>query len=151
MKWPLRFHTPNEATLLFILTMLWQTDFAQTAHATLLETVTRSNLAPMPEYFDRYINRVDDVSLKDAFTISIQQLDYLDLKKMEAIGSKVYAPGKWTVKDILQHIIDAERILDYRVLRFARNDTTAAPDFDQDEIALNAKTSTRSLSELLAE
>jgi hypothetical protein len=131
--------------------MVFQKGEAQKIHSQLLFSVSRSQLHPMPEYFDRYINLVDDVSLQSAFDKSADQLDHLDLKKMEAIGEKVYAPGKWTVKDILQHIIDAERILDYRVLRFARNDTAAAPNFDQDEMASNVKTKDRSLIEMITE
>lgn len=134
-----------------MLTMICKTGFGQPTHATLLETVTRSQLFPMPEYFDRYINLVDDVPLQEAFDNSIKQLDHLEVKKIDAIGEKIYAPGKWTVKDILQHIIDAERILNYRVLRFARNDTTAAPGFDQDEVAGNAKTAGRSVAEMITE
>ena len=135
--------------VLMLLTMVFSGE-AQKVHSQAFSAVHRSNL-PMPEYFDRYINLVADVSLKEAFAQSFNQLDHLDVKKLELIGEKVYAPGKWKVKDILQHIIDAERILNYRVLRFARNDTTAAPNFDQDELALNVKTDARSVNELIAE
>lgn len=130
--------------------MIFQNGGAQ-IHSRLFTSVNRSQLHPMPEYFDRYINLVDDISLQKAFNKSFDQLEGLDLKKLEAVGDKVYQPGKWTVKDILQHVIDAERILNYRVLRFARNDTTAAPDFDQDEVARSAKTSTRSFTEMISE
>src|SRR5437667_255063 len=86
---------------------------AQKVHSQAFSSVHRSDL-PIQEYFDRYIKLVEDVSLKEAFAQSFDQLDHLDVKKMEQIGDKVYAPSKWKVKDILQHIIDAERILNYR-------------------------------------
>jgi hypothetical protein len=140
-----------KTTLIFFLVLMTHQIFSQKLHAKLISSVKRSKLDPIPEYFDRYINLVNDVSLQEAFDKSVEQLDHLDLRKFEAIGEKVYSPGKWTVKDILQHIIDAERILNYRVLRFARNDTTAAPNFDQDETAENVKTTNRSLNEMMAE
>jgi hypothetical protein len=133
-----------------ILIIMVNVGFSQ-SNQDLFNSLNRSKLSPMPEYFDRYINLVEDVPLHDAFKKSINQLDHLDLKKLKAIGDKVYAPGKWTVKDILQHLIDAERILNYRVLRFARHDTTAAPNFDQEQVALNVKTDKRTLPELITE
>jgi hypothetical protein len=142
-----------KTTLLLMLGAMtyYQGSHAQKIHSQLLSSVSRSQLNPMPDYFDRYINLVDDVSLLKGFDNSLYQLSSLDLKKLEAIGDKVYAPGKWTVKDILQHIIDAERILNYRVLRFARNDTAAAPNFDQDEMASNVRTRDRPLVEMITE
>ena len=140
-----------KTTLFFSLVLMTHQIFSQKSHAKLISSVKRSQLNPMPEYFDRYINLVDDVTLQEAFDKSVEQLDHLDLRKFEAIGEKVYSPGKWTVKDILQHVIDAERILNYRVLRFARNDTTAAPNFDQDETAGNVRTTDRSLNEMITE
>ncbi len=62
-----------------------------------------------------------------------------------------YAPGKWTIKEILLHIIDDERIYAYRALRFARNDTTELPGFDQDPYALHSKANERSIESLIEE
>src|SRR5690606_5877951 len=62
-----------------------------------------------------------------------------------------YAEGKWTVKQLLIHIIDTERILAYRALRFARKDAQQPLPFDENTYAANAEVTERSLEDLLAE
>lgn len=62
-----------------------------------------------------------------------------------------YADGKWTIKEILLHISDDERIYAYRALRFARNDPTELPGFDQDEYARSSGANRRTIDDLLAE
>lgn len=62
-----------------------------------------------------------------------------------------YAAGKWTIKDIIQHITDDERIFAYRALRFARGDNTELPGFDQDEYARATGADGRSVESLLEE
>ncbi|HNG94432.1 MAG TPA: DinB family protein [Acidobacteriota bacterium] len=62
-----------------------------------------------------------------------------------------YAEGKWTIKEILAHIIDDERIYTYRALRFARNDKTELPGFEQDEYAAYSGANQRTIRDLLAE
>lgn len=69
----------------------------------------------------------------------------------EARLSFRYAEGKWTIKEILAHIIDDERIYAYRALRFARNDKTELPGFEQDAYALYSGANERSLKDLLNE
>jgi DinB superfamily len=111
----------------------------------------RSALNPLPAYFDRYINKCDDVELPDAIQKSIDELNDLPVDKWKALGDKVYAPGKWTVKDILQHLIDTERIFSYRALAFARNETQHLPSYAEDEYAMAANANTRSIEDLLIE
>lgn len=62
-----------------------------------------------------------------------------------------WAEGEWTIKEILSHIIDDERIYCYRALRFARNDTTELPGFEQDDYVLYSGANERDLEEILAE
>lgn len=62
-----------------------------------------------------------------------------------------YADGKWTVKEILCHIIDTERVMSYRALRFARNDMTALPPFEQDEFVSNGRHNEREIGSIVEE
>jgi hypothetical protein len=62
-----------------------------------------------------------------------------------------YDEGKWTIKDLLLHLIDAERIFAYRALRIARNDATALPGFDENEFVLASQANEREFVSLLDE
>lgn len=62
-----------------------------------------------------------------------------------------YADGKWTLKDILVHLADAERVFVYRAMRFARNDATDLPGFDENLFVDNAGANTREIADILAE
>ena len=111
----------------------------------------RSDIQTMPANYDRYISLVEDIDLYEAFDKGLQQLNELDIPRLLAVGSAVYAPGKWTIHDIFRHAIDTERVFAYRALRFARNDQTSLPGFDQVLFAANAEAEKLSLDELLSE
>jgi hypothetical protein len=111
----------------------------------------RSEVNPMPQFFDRYINLVEDIDIVEALEKynSIETL--LDKEQLEKLGSKVYAPGKWSVKQIIQHITDNERVQAYRALRIARNDKTILPGYDEELFAANVHPEVRGLDDLLQE
>lgn len=111
----------------------------------------RSEITPMPEYFDRYINKTDDADHLDVLETSMRELEQLPMEKLRAIGDKVYAPGKWTIKEILQHMIDAERVFEYRAVAFARGETEQVLSFDEELYAKNSDANRRSLEELIEE
>lgn len=111
----------------------------------------KSEIAKMPEYFDRYINLVEDIEIADALEKYGAKYLWAEKANFVKLGDKVYAPGKWTIKDMIQHIIDAERVFSYRAMRFARNDKTSLPAFDENMFAVTANASKRSLDELLDE
>lgn len=106
----------------------------------------------MPAYFDRYINQVpDDLDIVPAIQKSILDVYQLDKDKINALGDRVYEPGKWTIKEILLHIADCERVFLYRALRFARKDATVLPGFDENLFTENSGANDRSLESLLEE
>jgi hypothetical protein len=111
----------------------------------------RSQIPVLPNYFDRYINLVDDSELIHAFEKFGGTFLEKELPNFIRLGDLVYAPTKWTIKDLLQHIIDAERIFSYRTLRFARNDKTELPGFDEDHYAQNTNVKSRNVHDLLEE
>ncbi len=111
----------------------------------------KSDISEMPVYFDRYINYVPDVSLLEAMKSYGTEYLMAEMIHFEKLSLQVYEKDKWTIPDILQHIIDTERIFAYRALRFARRDTTLLPGFDENSFALNAHASVRSCQDLLNE
>jgi len=111
----------------------------------------KSDLSWNPTYFDSYISKVADVELAEALAESLAQLNHLDVNKLRSLGNQVYAPGKWTVRDIFQHLSDCERVFAYRALRFARNDKTELPGFDENLYAEHTGANTRPLEQVLEE
>lgn len=111
----------------------------------------RSDINPLPQYWDSYINLAPDVELSQAFDDSIRQLNELDRAALRRIDGKTYSPGKWTVNDIIQHLSDGERVMCYRALLFARRDQTIPPGFDQDDFAVSANATSRRVDDLLDE
>jgi len=111
----------------------------------------RSEIVPEPEYYSRYIKLVEDEELMTAFDISFKQITGLDINALNEIGDKIYATGKWPVKEILQHITDWERILSYRALLIARKDTTAPAGHDQDLLAMHSCVGRRNIEAILNE
>ncbi len=111
----------------------------------------KSDIRLMPEYFDRYINLTDDVTYLEALEISLHELQNAPFETWMALGETVYAPGKWTIKDMLQHMIDTERVFAYRMTAFARKDPQQMLGFDEDAYAQNAFANRRALPDLIEE
>jgi len=105
----------------------------------------------MPDFFDRYIDLVEEPDLLTAMNLSIQNLKTLDAGLLKEIGDRVYKPGKWTIKQIVQHIIDNERIQSYRALRFSRKDETVLPGYDEALLASNADATNRTIEDMIEE
>jgi uncharacterized damage-inducible protein DinB len=111
----------------------------------------KSHINPSPKYFERYVNLFEDVDLDAAFQESEAEFNAFNWEKCRQTGLKVYAPGKWTIPDVLQHLLDWERIMTYRALGFARGMFQITPGHDENLMAENAGASARSLEEILEE
>lgn len=85
--------------------------------------------------------------LKKTFRDSTQRLSRLS----EEQGNQAYAPGKWTVKQVVMHLIDTERVFAYRILSFMRGDRIALPGFHQELWMENVDVTHRSMKDLLKE
>ena len=112
------------------------------------------NQLPVNEYSEfvaTYIKALDDVNLFEELEISLHDfIKFVQNIPMDKFDYK-YAEGKWTIKDIIQHIIDSERIFGYRALRISRNDKTPLPGFDENDYVENTNANRRSVQELLTE
>jgi hypothetical protein len=98
-----------------------------------------------------YIGGVPDGDL--LATLEQQDEDTMALLKgvPESKGNFAYAPGKWTLKEVVGHLADAERVFAYRALRIARGDQTALPGFDEKAWVPNGGAAGRTLADLLGE
>jgi hypothetical protein len=117
-------------------------------------TTARERKPEAPEYlpyYGRYIALVRDGDI--VATLERQMLDSQSILSAvpPAVGTYRYAPGKWSVNEMLGHVIDAERIFSVRALRFARADASPLPGFEQDDYVRNATFDSYPLSELAAE
>ncbi len=104
-----------------------------------------------PSYFNGYIQKVEQDNVQDLVNTLSHPLTYFFLNLPDDKADYRYAEDKWTLKDVLQHIIDTERIMQYRLLRISRNDQTPLPGFDENKYAASAEAFSRSLVELKEE
>jgi len=111
----------------------------------------RPELSRVGSFYHNYINQVPDDDLSEAFEKQSASLfRFLATIPAEKYGYR-YEAGKWTLIELLQHLIDAERVFSYRALRFARKDPTPLPGFDENLFAANAKADKRSWDKLVEE
>jgi len=102
-------------------------------------------------FYKNYIKALGKANLFEILQSSLDEtLNTLQNLPEEKLRYR-YAKGKWTIKELLQHIIDAERVLSYRALRFSRNDATDLQGFDEDWYVANSTGNERNFNELLEE
>jgi hypothetical protein len=111
----------------------------------------KSNLPPHHPYLTHYINLVAQDELMNALNYSLEFLTSLTIADFQDKETFAYADGKWTVKEVLQHIIDTERIMAYRALRFSRKDATELPGFDENVYSDHSFANQRSMQDILDE
>ena len=111
----------------------------------------RPDLGRMPEYYHKYMNQVKEDDLMTALRNNTSSfLSLLEMIPTDKVDYR-YAEGKWTIKEVLQHIIDIERVFTYRALRFARKDETNLPGFDEKVFSASAKADKRNWNDLVDE
>lgn len=106
----------------------------------------------VPPFYQRYVHLVPDdgnllIHLEDIFSETDELISPLSEEKMHYR----YAPGKWTIKDMLVHMSDSERIFVYRALRFSRGDKTELAGFEESQYAEHAHANEREKEDILRE
>ena len=113
--------------------------------------IQKPNLTDVPAYYGAYLDLIKEndllTFLKNRTEETLKFIASIPVEKAEYR----YAPGKWSIKEVLSHIIDTERILTYRALRFSRKDVTELSGFDENVYAPNANTGNRTLKEIAEE
>ena len=102
-------------------------------------------------YYERYISLIIDNDIVPVLAGLLTELQDLFTALPEERGTYAYETGKWTIKEVLSHLIDGERIFAYRVFRIARGDKTPIEGFEQDGYIENSHANERSFAELLDE
>jgi uncharacterized damage-inducible protein DinB len=112
--------------------------------------VPKTEYAP---YFERYmqLSVLKDKTIIESLESAQDEFDSVLRNLPDKKHSFSYATGKWTLKELIQHVIDTERVFCYRALSFARNDQTALPGFDQDVFVDNDTANERDYYDLLDE
>lgn len=104
-----------------------------------------------PEYFGKYISQVTADSLAAAADTYTSLLTTFYTGLPEEKSGYSYAPGKWTLKELLQHVVDTERIMSYRLLRIARKDKIPLASFDENAFSEHSLANQRSFAAIKEE
>jgi hypothetical protein len=114
-------------------------------------TIERPQTDEHSPYYSKYIDRVPDGDLVSLLREQLMETVALLRDVSPAQAEYAYAPGKWSIKEVVGHMIDTERVMSYRALRIARNDKTDLPGFDENVFVANANFGSRTLGDLLEE
>jgi hypothetical protein len=111
--------------------------------------MNRPQINEYPEWGQNYISQVEGDVLE---ILENQATDFPNfINNIIDKADYAYAPGKWTVKELVGHMIDTERILVYRLLCFARGEVAALPGFEEDDYVANAHFKDDSLIDMTEE
>ncbi len=111
--------------------------------------ISRPEAGENAPYYDRYISLVPGNDVLAAFDEQRRQMLLLLSGRPESDGDLRYAPDKWTLKEVLGHLNDTERIMTYRALRISRGDKTPIEGYEQDDYVRISPLSRRPLSDLI--
>ena len=107
--------------------------------------------ATYKNYFENYTSLVNENDIKAAFASQNNTLQNFFLSVSEEKAEYAYAEGKWTLKEMLQHMIDTERIFSFRALAIARKEAATLPGFDENTYAANSFANRRTWADLVNE
>ena len=113
--------------------------------------MTKDQINCLPDYYTHYVNIAGDGDLMTELITGGLQLFIDAADKLESLEQKTYADGKWTVQEMIEHLMDTERLFQARCLRFARADKTDLPGYDEDHYAANARSNDIPLRKLLSD
>lgn len=113
--------------------------------------MTRPDLETVPSFYKVYVDYVKDMDLPEALHYAAKAVQDCLASVPEEKGLYRYDEGKWTVKEVLNHMMDAERVFAYRALRFARKDETPLHPFDENSYAPLANAHARTIQQLARE
>ncbi len=102
-------------------------------------------------YYDRYISLIGDDDIIEVLEEQRKTSEKFLKTFTEKQGNYSYADGKWTMKEVLGHVIDTEKIMAYRALAFARGEKQSLPGFEQDDYVAESNFNNRSLADLINE
>jgi hypothetical protein len=114
-------------------------------------SITKPELSEFATYYGTYINKVEGNDLLAALEENAKSFSaFIKNIPIEKIDYR-YADGKWTIKEIIVHLTDAERIFAYRALRFARKDKTSLSGFEENDYVPESNANNQSIEQLLEE
>ena len=113
--------------------------------------MTRPLIESVPGYFKQYVENVKDMDMLDALRGASKTMSSVLKSIPESKGDYRYAEGKWSIKESLVHIMDVERVMAYRAMRFARNDKTDLPGFDENAYAPESNVGASTIADLAGE
>jgi DinB superfamily len=113
--------------------------------------MSKPSVETYPVYFQRYVDQVPEDELSEAFKNQLPLIKEFFSGISEEKSFYAYDEGKWTLKELLQHMIDTERIFNYRALCFARLEKASLPSFEEDDYAANSYANRRSWQEMVDE
>lgn len=108
-------------------------------------------ITEVPAFYQNYVEGVHYDELVPALINSGNETTDLLKSIPEASGDYKYAEGKWTIRQVIAHMMDAERVFAYRALTFARNDKAELPGFEENDWAIEANAENRKLYKLIEE
>lgn len=114
-------------------------------------TWTKPNSSELSEYQKTYVNLVPDGNILKTLENNFQETLKLTANLSKEKLNFRYAPGKWSIPELILHICDCERIFAYRILCIARGDKTPLPGFEEDDYAKNSNAAARNFTDILEE